>query len=863
MPDTPTPAMAQYQEFKKQFPDAILFFHIGDFYETFGKDAELVSRELDIVLTSRSKESGIPLAGVPHHAAEAYIARLVKKGYSVALCEQVEDPKKAKGLVKRDILRVITPGTVMEPGFLGQRANYLMSISPGRGKFGVSFLDVSTGEFFVTETEGDSAEDLRSEVSRYMPGECIIPESHTEKLAAWLGGTGIPVKAKAYRDEAFDVENGKRVLLLQFSASSLEGYGCGDMPHAISAAGAALSYAKETQRSALSHISGLSTRMLSRYMVLDAITLRNLEILQDIRGDSRGSTLAGVLDLTGTPMGSRLLLRALASPLLDTNEINGRLDAVEFLYKNAGMRAALGEKLRQCADIERIAGRISYGNVSPRDLVSLTRTLLLIPGIKSLFSETPAAISHAIADMKDLGDAAALIQASIVDDPPALARNGNVIRAGFNKQLDELRELSGSGKQWIASLQQREREKTGIKSLKIGYNQVFGYYIEVTKPNVSLVPSHYERKQTTSNAERYTIPELREKEMLIQNADESLSGLEIAIFNEVVVSLRAYVGDLKYVAGGIAALDMYHALSEVAVRNNYVRPVLEQGSRIVIRDGRHPVVELGAGGGFVPNDTLIDTDEDQILIITGANMAGKSTYMRAVALICIMAQTGSFVPAAHASVGIVDRIFTRVGAFDDLSRGQSTFMVEMTELANILNNVKRESLVILDEIGRGTSTLDGYGIAKAVLEYLHAAHPRTLFATHFHQLTEVESELKRVRNYHFAVKDAGSEVVFLRKLVPGATDKSYGIHVASLAGVPRKVVARAGDILKDAAGRGYTAGKMPRFTQMMLLDPVDEPPMNPALVELLKLRIDEMTPIAALNKLSELKELAGNRTGRA
>ncbi|HON40196.1 MAG TPA: DNA mismatch repair protein MutS [Methanoculleus sp.] len=866
MTDGPTPAMRQYYAVKARYPDAIIFFRMGDFYETFGDDAGVVARELDITLTARGRDRNgerMPLAGVPHHAADGYIARLVSKGYKVVICDQVEDPKTAKGIVKREVTRVITPGTLIDSSMLGSAgAHYLMAVAPDHGgSFGLAFLDVSTGEFFVSSGSGErDYADIISEVVRYRPTEAIVPESLEGDLPARLEALGVTVSR--CRDDAFDPRAAYEHLCSQFGTTTLDGYGCAQMTGAIAAAGAALLYAQETQQSPLPHISGLSTRVPSENMLLDAITLRNLEITAPIRGGNDANTLLSTLDLTETPMGSRTMRSFLIAPLLRKDAIEARLDAVEWFFDRTIERQALRAALGDVADIERIAGRIAYGNAGPRDLVTLRDSLEAIPGIKALFdADAPPLIREALDMMADHASAADLIARAIVDDPPALARSGGMIREGFNTKLDGLRHLATSGKDWIAEFQQQERERTGIKSLRVGYNRVFGYYIEVTKPNLHLVPPEYERRQTIANGERYTTPDLREKEAMIATAEDRLSALEAEVYADLIRALAAEVPGLQATARAVGLLDVYSALAEVAARYGYTRPRIEESGRILIRDGRHPVVERNLQTPFVPNDTELDSGGTQIMIITGANMSGKSTYMRAVALCCIMAQMGSFVPARHAAIGIVDRVFTRVGAFDDLASGQSTFMVEMLELANILNNATPQSLVILDEIGRGTSTLDGSAIARAVVEFLHGkavVGPRTLFATHFHDLIDLEGSLARVKNFHFAVKDTGTDVVFLRKIIPGATDRSYGVHVAQLAGVPKKVTDRARQLMKEASARQLPDGpRAPLYTQMLLIDPgegvVEE---NPAIKELRALNPNEMTPIEALNTLCRLQRLA-------
>jgi DNA mismatch repair protein MutS len=862
-----TPAMEQYRSFKEQYPDAILFFHIGDFYETFGADAELVSRELDIALTSRSRDrSGnrIPLAGVPHDAAEGYIGRLVAKGYRVAVCDQVEDPAAARGIVRRAVVRVVTPGTAMDSG-TGEPAmsRYLVGIWPDgkEGGAGLAFLDAATGEFFLSACgPAGGGGDLRSEIVRYRPAEAVVPSYLPGDLRAALEAEGVVLTR--FRDDAFQADAAGEALLRHFHVETLSGYGCDSCPEAVRAAGAALQYAKETMHTPLGHIAGLSVRVPSRTMLLDAITLRNLEIFENIRTGERQGTLLETLDLTRTGMGRRELRRRLAAPLLSVGEIGMRLDAVEVFLGEAGRRRELRELLGRCADLERIAGRIACGNAGPRDLLALRDLLLRVPKIQGLFagagSPPVPALRESLGSLQDLPDMAELIGRAIVDDPPVMARQGGVIRDGFSPELDGLRSLSRTSKDWVLDLQQKERERTGIRSLKVGYNQVFGYYIEVTKANLHLVPGDYRRKQTTAGGERFIIDELARKGAEIASADERILALEGELYSSLIGSLQAGIPSLQAMARGLAELDVASALAEVAQRNGYTRPVIDGSLRLAIREGRHPVVEQALGGRFVPNDTLLDGNGDQILIITGANMAGKSTYMRGVAEIAILAQAGSFVPAAHATVGLVDRVFTRVGAFDDLASGQSTFMVEMLELANILNGMTERSLVILDEIGKGTGTLDGYAIARSVLEFLHgrtAPGPRTLFATHFHEIVGVEAELRRVKNYHFTVKETGHDVVFLRRLVPGATDRSYGIHVARRAGIPRRVTDRAAEILTSVQkGEDGKAGRPKRYTQVLFVDsPEAERREHPAIQELRDLKPDGMTPLQALEALYALQ----------
>ncbi|MDD1715725.1 MAG: DNA mismatch repair protein MutS, partial [Methanolinea sp.] len=781
--------------------------------------------------------------------------------------------KASKGIVKREVVKVITPGMIMDEGLLpAGGARYLMAYArePRSLQGGLAFLDISTGEFFtITFREDEALQSVLSEVARYHPSECLVPEDAPPDFVAMLSRNDLVVTRRPAA--LFDLEEGKKILLSRFKVASLEGFGLEDHPAAIRAAGAALSYAMETQKSELPQVTRISTRHPRDCCLLDAITLRNLEVTEGIRGKSGGSTLLSTLDRTGTPMGKRLLRNWISSPLLSVPAIGRRLDAVEFFVRQPAIRMETSKILRRCADIERIAGRIAFGNAGPRDLRSLHRTIPAIQATKAIIPggngmAIPEAVREACETLRDLSQEAAIIGRALVEEPPATIKNGGVIRTGFHPELDELRNLTTSGKDWILALQAKERKRSGIKSLKIGYNSVFGYYIEVTKPNLHLVPPEYQRKQTTSTAERFTIPELKEKEAMIASAEDRLISLEQEIYRGLIADLRGSVPDLQTTAGGVAVLDVVCSFAGVAASCRYCRPVVDDSCEILVREGRHPVVEEAMGGRFVPNDVGLSCGADQILIITGANMAGKSTYMRSVALAVIMAQAGSFVPADYARIGVVDRIFTRVGAFDDLASGQSTFMVEMLELANILNHVTEKSLVILDEIGRGTSTLDGFCIARAVLEFLHGrgkVGARTLFATHFHDLVQIEAELGRVRNYHFAVKDSGNEVVFLRKIIPGATDKSYGIHVASLAGIPRKVTERARILLDDLSARGTGGGgKVKCYTQMLLVDtPEQENVTDPVVDELKHLELDDMTPLSALSRLYELQRKANKRGG--
>ena len=864
--DKMTPAMRQYYEAKEKHKDALIFFRMGDFYESFGEDAKVIAKELDITLTTRGRDKegeDMPLAGIPYHAVDSYLPRLIKKGYKVAICEQLEDPKFAKGVVKRGVVRVITPGTVIDSSLISDQSNnYLMSVSGEGQEFGVSFLDVSTGEFMTTQfADNQNYDRITGEASRMRPAECILPPAlfENKKLTERLKDLNIILNRS--NAEAFDKKTARDRILSHFGVMTLEGMGCESLGLAVSSAGAALEYAKTTQMRDLAHIQTIRTYSENEFMVLDQITLRNLEIIQSVRGESRRSLLA-VIDRTKTPMGERLLRKMLLAPLLSVNRITERLDAVDELVKKTLLRYDLRSQLSRIRDIERLIGRIVYGNSNARDLIALKLSLAAIPEIVKSLKESDIRsgfLLNIVQRFSDFTDITVLLERAIVDSTPVSVREGGMIKDGYNKNLDELKNLSLHGKDWVAELQQRERERTGIRSLKVGYNSVFGYYIEVTKANLSQVPPGYIRKQTTANGERFYTPELKEKEMMILSSDEKRIALEYELFTTINLQIAGRSKELQITAHALGELDVIANLAEIAVNSRYVRPEVNDSCNILIRDGRHPVVENSVTGGFIPNDTRMDCLENQFLLITGPNMAGKSTYMRQTALIVILAQIGSFVPASYASVGIVDRVFTRVGAFDDLASGQSTFMIEMVELANILNNSTTKSLILLDEIGRGTSTYDGFSIAKAVVEFIHnkdRAGVRSLFATHYHQLTALEGVLKRLKNYHIAVKEDGNELVFLRKIVPGATDRSYGIHVARLAGVPLRVTQRAKEILKEIENGSSIKGKeSARYTQLMLFGSED-PGESPVLRELKSLNVDTMAPLEALNTLDALKKKA-------
>ena len=868
--DKMTPAMKQYYEAKEKNRDALIFFRMGDFYESFGEDAKIIARELEITLTSRGRDKegkDMPLAGIPYHAVDSYLPKLIKKGYKVAICEQLEDPKMAKGVVKRGVVRVITPGTIIDSSLIcDQSNNYLMSVSGEGTEFGISFLDVSTGEFLTTQfVDNDSYDKIITEAARMHPAECILAPSLFENKKFTEPLRQLDIILNKFDAEAFDLKSTRELLLQHFGVMTLEGMGCDKLKFAIGASGAALLYAKTTQMRDLNHIQSMRTYSDNEFMVLDSITLRNLEIIQGIRGEA-GSSLLSVIDHTKTPMGGRLLRKWLLLPLISAGKITERLDAIEELLKKTLLRYDLRSQLSHIRDIERLIGRIVYGNSNARDLIALKVSLLTIPEITRSLKESDVRSVFLLSILERLGDhqdIVALLDRALIDDPPITIREGGMIKEGYNEKLDELKKMSLHGKDWIAQMQQKERDRTGIKSLKIGYNSVFGYYIEVTKTNLSQVPSDYIRKQTTANGERFYTPGLKEKEVLILSADEKRTALEFELFTDINYIIAGKSKELQMTAQALGELDVIVDLAEMAVNNKYIRPEVNESCNVLIRDGRHPVIEYAIPGGFVPNDTHMDCQDNQFLLLTGPNMAGKSTYMRQTALIVLMAQIGSFVPATFASIGLVDRIFTRVGAFDDLASGQSTFMIEMVELANILNNATPKSLILLDEIGRGTSTYDGYSIAKAVVEFIHnkdRVGVRSLFATHYHQLTVMSGILKRVKNYHVAVKEEGNDLVFLRKIIPGATDKSYGIHVARLAGVPLKVTQRAKEILKEVENGSSIRGRgkdSARYTQLMLFDSDDAMKESPVVEELKKLNVDAMTPLEALNALAELKKKAG------
>ena len=856
-----TPARRQYLRIKKENPDAILLFRMGDFFETFDDDARLVSRELEIALTSREMGKGqrVPLAGIPYHALEPYLARLIKKGYKVAICEQTSDPATSKGLVDRAVVRVVTPGTVIEEGVLdGKANNYLASLVVDGDEAGLAYVDITTSEFATSQFD---AGELSHELGRVAPAELLTADGDRPAV---LDGTMVT----HLEPDAFDLDWARETLQKHFGVASLEAFGCERLPLAVRAAGAILEYLSRNQKGALPQISSLYTYSTSSFMALDPQTRRNLELYEGGRWGDPKASLLSVLDQTRTSMGGRLLRRWLGQPLLDPEQLGRRQDAVAWFHRSGLRRARITGLLDSVSDLERLLNRVRGNTAGPRDLAGLRASLETAPELRSTLREDEDApqvewLASAIADTTEVVE---LIRSAMVEDPPLSIGDGNVIRQGFSSDLDDLRNSSRHAREYIAGLESKERERTGIKSLKVGYNKVFGYYIEVSKSNVGQVPDDYIRRQTLVGGERYITPEMKEYESQVLNAQERIVEMEGTIFQQVCQQLSQSADPIMSTAAAIAQVDVFCSLGEVASRNGYVRPELTDGDALEIKAGRHPVVERTLSSGeFVPNDARLSGSEEQILLITGPNMSGKSTFIRQVALIALMAQTGSFVPAESATVGIVDRIFTRIGLQDDLAVGQSTFMVEMVETAAILNHATPRSLIVLDEIGRGTSTYDGLAIARSVAEYLHS-HPRlrckTLFATHYHELTELADYLPRARNYQAAVSEDKGNVVFLRRIVPGGADRSYGVHVARLAGLPTAVIKRAWEVLgelENGAGTGPGHGKAGAGHQGESSAPLQLPLMNgnPAVLErLLGLDVASMTPLEAINKLYELQEEA-------
>ena len=835
-----TPLLHQYQRIKAKYPDAILLFRVGDFYETFYEDAKIASKVLGIVLTQR--QEGVPLAGVPYHAVEPYVAKLVRAGYKVAICEQLEEPKPGK-LVHRDVVEVITPGTLLEPQLLKERQpNYLMALIEERNMWGVATIDISTGEFRVTEVE---AGHIKDEVQKFQPSEIVIPQSMTN----------IPNFLKSYNltatdDINFDSELANTELSRHFNVQSVDGFGLTDMPLAIRAAGAALHYVKETKKQTLDYISSIRPYRVQDFMFIDSFTRRNLELTEKITGEYEGSLLS-VLDETCTPMGARLLREYMLSPLLDVTHIRKRLDAVQVLYDAPTLLTKLRSILAKLPDMQRLISRINVGRANPRELQGLKRSIMLLPKINELLPQS-------LSDWKvtSLHEVADIIDKTLVEDPPTKITEGGLIKEGANAELDGLRQIVREGKNWIAQLEARERIRTGIESLKVGYNSVFGYYIEVTKPNLHKVPKDYIRKQTLVNAERFITPELKEYESKVLHAEDRIKDLEYKLYNELRGEVAKYTTLMQEVAKKLAELDVLASLAYVARKYNYVRPEFHEADRIEIVGGRHPVVEHQLKEGeFVPNDLTFD-EWHRVLIVTGPNMSGKSTYLRQAALILIMAQMGSFVPAESAHLRIVDRIFTRIGASDDITRGVSTFLAEMNETANILHNATERSLIILDEIGRGTSTFDGLSIAWAVVEYIaRNIKACTLFATHYHELTRLADMIPIVKNFYVEAKRYKDRVIFLHRVKPGSSDESYGVDVARLAGLPKPVIQRAKEILRhlEYEEKRQVLKKILKSTQVSLFDVLEESE-HPIITKLKTIDVNKLTPIDALLLIKELKE---------
>ncbi len=842
------------------YRDSILFFRMGDFYEMFFEDAKVASAILDIALTSRDsarKEDRVPMCGVPYHAARSYIAKLLRAGKTVAVCDQVEDPKQAKGIVRREVVRVITPGTVLEPELLDENANnFLAAVSHGDTGIGVAFADISTGEFLATQRVGDNIQELLAEeMIRVRPSELLVPKSlMSGGLKAELTRHIPEMALKPVDDWMFSPPQAASLIASHYGVHSLSGLGLDAMTLATGAVGAIIQYLNETYRASLKHLKRPSSFVRSEYMVLDGATQRNLELLSTLRDRSKRGSLLGVLDSTATSMGGRRLRTWITQPLMAIERIRARQDAIEELVESSGLRVGIRNVLQNVHDIARLLGRVSGPTANARDMVALKNSLAQAPLLKTALNSAAATLLQSIKDTLDpLEDVTSLVERAVADAPPTTISEGNIIREGYNAELDSLRNLVSEGKDWIAHLKKKEIRRTGINSLKIAYNKVFGYYIEVTKPNLSLVPPDYIRKQTLVNSERFITPELKERENAILGAQEKISDLEHEIFQTLRDHVCSQAERILTNADLIADVDALQSLAHVAAANDFCRPKITNSFKLEIEEGRHPVLEqLNLIHQFVPNDTLLD-EEKSLLVITGPNMAGKSTYLRQVALIVLMAQMGSFVPARRAEIGVIDRIFTRIGASDNLVGGESTFMVEMSETANILNNATPRSLVILDEIGRGTSTYDGMSIAWAVAEHIHNhVGAKALFATHYHELTELAKELPKIKNLNVAVREWNNQVIFLYKIIDGSADHSYGIHVAKLAGLPTSVVSRARQVLANLEQISSTR-KQRGATESKQLQLFSAPPLSPIEDELRKLDIDRLTPLEALSRLAKFK----------
>jgi DNA mismatch repair protein MutS len=861
-----TPMMEQYHRIKKQYRDALLFFRLGDFYEMFFEDAKTAAPVLEIALTSRQK---VPMCGVPFHAAHAYLVKLLRKGFKVAICEQVEDAKQARGVVKRDVVKVLTPGTAVELESEEQKENtYIASLFMPNQDWGLALIDLASGE--MKTTQGGLSGMLADELFRVFPKEIIYPEGQSDEIERILDRSGMNnVTRSPQEDWVFDFVQAKNLLLDHYKVKSLDGFGLRNKNLSVSASGALLHYLKNLRKDSLSMVHGLSYVHSSQHMILDATSIKNLELTKNLRDGRTKDSLLDVIDFTVTAMGGRLLRHWLLHPLMDKEEIERRLETVDEFLSQTIERQELRSGLKDIFDLERLTGKISLAVANAKDLVSLKRSLLPLPQIQSILrSFTSKKMKQIQEDWDNAPDILELIESALLDEPSFLLTEGGIIKQGYNRELDELREISLSGKTFIAKMERKQREQTGIPSLKIRYNKVFGYYIDVTKPNLHLVPPDFIRKQTLVNSERFITPELKEYEEKVLNAEQKIGELEYRLFVEVRNKVSQEKERLQKIAASIALLDVLSCLAELASQRSYSRPIVSEEEGIKIVDGRHPVIEVTNDEPFIPNDTLLDRQTNQILIVTGPNMGGKSTYLRQVALICILAQMGSFVPASEAEIGLVDRIFTRIGAMDFLSVGQSTFMVEMLETANILNNASDSSLILLDEIGRGTSTFDGLSIAWAVAEYLHDkqdVQAKTLFATHYHELTELELTMERIKNYHVSVKEWKEDIIFLRKIVPGASDQSYGIHVARLAGIPHSVIERAKEILfnlekqeLDDAGLPRIAyGSTPEWDKSQFLlfqEDRDREFLEEMKQEIESWNLDTLSPLEALNLLSEMKD---------
>jgi DNA mismatch repair protein MutS len=858
-----TPLMNQYYKIKSQYPNEILFFRMGDFYEMFGEDAKIASKILGIALTSRAhgKAEKVPLAGVPYHAAERYVSRLIKAGKKVVICEQVEDPKKAKGIVKRDVVEIITPGTITIDNIIDEKSNnYLASLIQGKDKMGLAFIDLTTGEFKIDQDERSR---ILERVYTISPSEILLPEDWSPEKIKSMKLNSQNTAITPTESWRFSYDFAYRTLIEHFKSKSLKGFGCENMELGISAAGAAMSYLNQTKKTSLEHITRITPVLHTDLMFLDSTTLRNLEIFYSWGSGDKKTTLFYLLNRTKTPMGSRKLKNWIARPLLNINEIEKRLDATEELIKDKTITESIWKKMDSVMDLERVSGKLGYGKANPKDLIGLKESLKVIPEILKQLETSKSELLQSIKnEMPQTSDLVGFLDKSICEEPPVILTEGGIIKRDYDKDLDLLKDEKTDNRKWIASLQQKERERTHIPSLKVGFNKIFGYFIEVTKPHLSKVPPEYIRKQTMVNAERFVTPELKQKEEIILGAEEKIAQIEYELFLDIRAKVGERTKDIQKTANLLATLDVLLSFKELALDQNYTRPKIDDSMEIEIEDGRHPVVEKILEGKFVPNDTQIDQNQ-KIHVITGPNMAGKSTYLRQVGLIVLMAQMGSFVPAKKTKIGVVDRIFTRVGALDNIALGQSTFLMEMAETANILNNATPKSLILLDEIGRGTSTFDGLSIAWAVTEFIHN-NPnlcsRTLVATHYHELTELAKFLPQVKNFNVAVKEWQEEVIFLRKIVPGGCDDSFGIHVAKLAGVPKDVLHRAKEILIDLEQGELSVEKLPKPKQKPTVQQyqlsIFSAKDNKIAQELKKIDIDKLSPLEALNKLNELKKKA-------